>query len=265
MTYTLWTVRKRVLCVYWWLRKKRRKSKWTKQGWFSVLPVSLTGSPASHSSSRLYIFYTVPRKTKGERGKETFFAFKELILKNKLAREWLSGKTLFSAVIWRARLLLWCLWLSPCPLAPWGLSKACVFRKLPDKEGSEIPTFVGFQSALEHSWSFFFFFKQDSIWFSPLVSKQCRSLEDTKYLLGPGTLALVAPGGCVGMRRHLRTGRSSSWWGLVLSYRWGWSESTWATAVAKAWSGGLAVVRGGEGPRAVWATAAPSLRLQVFL
>lgn len=45
----------------------------------------------------------------------------------------------------------------PAPFAPWGLSKARVFRKLPDKEGSEIPTFVGFQSALEHSWSFFFF------------------------------------------------------------------------------------------------------------
>lgn len=46
----------------------------------------------------------------------------------------------------------------PCPLALWGFSKARVFRKLPDKEGSEIPAFVGFQSSLEHSCHFFFFF-----------------------------------------------------------------------------------------------------------
>lgn len=48
---------------------------------------------------------------------------------------------------------------SPCPPALWGFSKARVFRKLPDKEGSEIPAFVGFQSSLEHSCHFFFFFQ----------------------------------------------------------------------------------------------------------
>ena len=138
MTYTLWTVRKRVLCVYLWLRKKRRKSKCTKQGRFSVLPASLIGSPTSHSSSRLYrmiIFYTVPRRTKGARWKETFFAFKELIFKNKLALEWLSGKTMFSAVIWRARLLL-VMPLASCPAPlPYGASakpvssESCLTKK----------------------------------------------------------------------------------------------------------------------------------------
>lgn len=205
MTYILWTVRKRVLCVYLWLRKKRRKSKCTKQGRFSALPVSLTGSPTSHSSSRLYrriIFYTVPRRTKGERWKETIFAFKELILKNKLALEWLSRKTLFSAVIWRVRLWLvmpLAVALPPCPM---GLQQSPRLQKAAWQRRVRNPHLCRFPEFPRKFLSFFFFFKQDSTWFSPLVSKQFRPLGDTKYLLGPGTMARVAPGGCVGMRRH---------------------------------------------------------------
>lgn len=43
------------------------------------------------------------------------------------------------------------------PPAPWGLSKGCVFRKPPDKGGSEVPALAGSQRSPEHSWSFCLF------------------------------------------------------------------------------------------------------------
>lgn len=61
---------------------------------------------------------------------------------------------------------------------------------MPDKKGSEIPSFIGSQSALKHSLSHFFFLTRLHLilFNSP---QQDRSLEDMNGLLGQGAWALA--------------------------------------------------------------------------
>ena len=164
--------------------------------------------PAPQQATRLpgytgWLFFILCQGgQKGRNEKKPFLPSRSLSSRiNLLLNGWV-GKHCFPQSSGEPGYYLWCLWQVALPPCPMGLQQSPCLQKAAWQRRVRNPRLCRCPEFPRTFLSFFFFSKQDSTWFSPLVSKQCRPLEDTKYLLGPGTLAPVAPGGCVGMCRH---------------------------------------------------------------